>query len=53
MTITGIIDWSDAAVADPAQVLGGVKAEGSRRAEEMSPWSFPLTDSGGRTEHAT
>jgi cytosine/adenosine deaminase-related metal-dependent hydrolase len=23
-----------------------------RRAEEMSPWSFPLTDSGGRTEHA-
>jgi 5-methylthioadenosine/S-adenosylhomocysteine deaminase len=24
-----------------------------RRAEEMSPWSFPLTDSGGRTEHAT
>ena len=23
-----------------------------RRAEEMSPWSFPLTDPGGRTEHA-
>ena len=22
------------------------------RAEQMSPWSFPLTDSGGRTEHA-
>jgi 5-methylthioadenosine/S-adenosylhomocysteine deaminase len=24
----------------------------SRRAEEMSPWSFPLTDDGGRTKHA-
>jgi cytosine/adenosine deaminase-related metal-dependent hydrolase len=24
----------------------------NRRAEEMSPWSFPLTKDGGKTEHA-